>query len=146
MANIIETIADDALKVVEWPFKELTTANKIIGAALEDSPALQTAMTGLVSKVEQLATDAATAAAADGLNFPADAVALAQGKELYSYVTGTFIPAVKKAITDIETAATGSAPAAAAAAVKKPAKATKTTSTTTTTTEATTTAAPAVTE
>jgi hypothetical protein len=125
MANEFEKIAGDVLNVVEWPFKELTTANKIISTALADSPALQQAVTGLVSKVEQLATDASTAVAGDGINLNADVLALAQAKELYAYTTGTFIPAVKKAIADVEAAAKTAPAAATKSAAAKPAKATK---------------------
>lgn len=125
MTNPIETVFEDVEKAIEWPFQKLNVANKIIGAALKDSPALQAAVTNLVTKIEAQAADISAAVAGDGLNFDADAAAIAQAKELYSYVTGTFIPEVKSAIDDVETAAKNAGPPAAATAGAKPAKAPK---------------------
>jgi len=105
MTNPIENVLKDIEKVVAWPFQKLGIANKIIGAALKNSPALQAAVTALIAKIEAQAADIGAAVAGDGLNFDADAAALAQAKDLYSYVTGTFVPAIKAAVDAIEAAA-----------------------------------------
>lgn len=125
MTNPIGTITHDIEETILWPFKKLHIANIIVASALKDTPELRDAVTGLVQKIEDQANDITVAIAADGVNFAADAAALAQAKELYSYTTGTFIPAVKKAIEDIEASANSakaSPPPTAAAKAPKPPK------------------------
>jgi hypothetical protein len=102
MANEFEKVLEEIGKGIEWPFKHAAEVIEILTTSLKDEPAVQAALIGLVKEIEQVGKDSATALAARGLNVPDDIQAVNDGKALWAYVQGTFLPAVEGAYKDLQ--------------------------------------------
>lgn len=103
--SALEGLGSDIAK----PFSALGKTQAIVAGAMKEEPIIQAAIVALIGKVDQLVADGAAAVQADGLNFDQDAAAIAQGTELFSYIKGTFIPAIEAGLQTID----GTTPAAA---------------------------------
>ena len=109
--NAFERFFKKVGHVIEWPFVHGEEVIEILTTALKDTPAVKTAITGLVAKIKQVAEDSALAIAARGLDVPDDIQTVTDAKELWTYVTGTFLPAVEAACKDLELDVTTADPA-----------------------------------
>lgn len=99
--NGFEKAIVDVGKVVAWPFEHGAQLIKTVEDGLKDEPAVKTAVVGLISEVGAVTADGAIVVAGKGLDIAADAAELVAMKALFTYVTGTFLPAVKAAYTDL---------------------------------------------
>lgn len=125
MTNPFINALEDVGKVLAWPFVHVARVISILTVTLKDYPAVRVAVVGLVSQVETVAADVATAAAQGELNAASDAAELAAALALFNYVKTTFLPAIEAAYNDEVSAATATSTAAAAAAQARSAAAVK---------------------
>ncbi len=95
------TILKDIGKGIAWPFVHGAQLLSILNTALRDEPALKTAVTGLVAQIGVLTAEGSVVISGQGLNITADMAELVAAKALWSYVVGTFLPAVEGAWKDL---------------------------------------------
>ena len=108
----LETFGADALKDIELPVTAVDKVFLVLTKGASDAPEVATVIRTLVTKCVTIGADGATAVNADGLNIPDDLKLLGDAKDLYTYVTGTVIPTVEQAFSDITGAVKSPAPAA----------------------------------
>ena len=114
--NEFEKIAEDVGNVVAWPFDHAAKLIDLIKAGMHDEPAAKAALIGLIQKGESLLSggtavgaSVTAAAAADGTNLAADAVAVTaveteakNAETFWQYFKGTFVPEVEAIWKDVE--------------------------------------------
>jgi len=127
MANKVITVIDTIGKDIAAPFSHLAQAIAALNTALKAEPAVKTAITGLLSEIQNEGNMITAATTSDGLNVPADVAAATGAAALFTYVKSSFIPAIQSAYNAEKAAiqtgqtqtpappATVAAPAAAAA-------------------------------
>ena len=100
--TVIKKIGEKILSIVEYPIKHAVEIEELIATGLADEPAVKTAIVGLVSQFESLSADTVAAVAAGGANIVADVKTVQEVQQLFAYFTGTFVPAIEKAYTDLK--------------------------------------------
>lgn len=124
--TVIKKIGEKVLSVVEFPFKYGKQIDAVLSTAMKDTPQLKTAIVGLTQQFEAIEPDVLAAIAASGLNVADDIKAAVDFKSLFSYVQGTFFPAIEDTYKDVKAdiedsgadSSAGSSPAPAPAAVQ----------------------------
>ena len=116
MANEIEKIGEDILKVVEDPFKFVAKATKVIATVVKDDPQAKTIITQVVTLSSAIGVDGATILAAKGIVNPEQYLATLQAVEaLGAYIKSTVVPFVEQVYGEVVTDVEAPAPAAPAA-------------------------------
>jgi hypothetical protein len=134
MTNPVIKFLGKVWHVLDWPFVHAAQVIGVLTVTLTQFPLVRQALIGLVQQIQINVQDIATAAASEGVNIPADLAELNAAKNLWTYVTQTFLPAIAAAYKSEEAAAlTGST---TAAVKKSAAKKTSTPATVTTDTPA----------
>ena len=90
-------------KAIIWPFKNGAKVIEVLTTGLKDEPEVQTAIVGLVKKIQEVSEDSVVAIAARGLDVPDDIQTVTDAKALWLYVMQTFLPAVEGAYKDLAT-------------------------------------------
>jgi hypothetical protein len=102
MQNEFVKVLDKVGHVLDWPFVHAVEVVKVVDTALVDEPKIKLAVTGLLQQIEAVTADGAIAVGTKGLDLPDDIGCVVAAETLFKYVTGTFIPAVDAAFTDVE--------------------------------------------
>jgi hypothetical protein len=100
--TVIKKIGDKVISIVEWPFVHASKIEKLIGDGMKDAPATKGAIIGLVEQFEAIGPNVALAIAAKGFDIPDDLKTGTDIKSLFTYFTGTFLPAVEKDYADLK--------------------------------------------
>lgn len=100
--NEFEKVVMDIGKGIEWPFVRAGQLIGLLTVALKDEPGVKAAVVGLVQQIEAVTADGAIVIAAKGIDVTADLAEVAQMKALWNYVTGTFLPDVEAAWSEIK--------------------------------------------
>jgi hypothetical protein len=132
--KLLESIFAKVWAGIKYPFTHSTAVIEICQEAfkdgsflVEDRPQIVALFEGTVSKLEALGPDALAALAGDGVNFVADAKAIADTQAFFVYVKSTLFPGLEQIYNKLkanELASEGTSPAAVPAGVAKEAPAT----------------------
>jgi hypothetical protein len=115
--TVIKKIGEKIVSIVEYPFVHAVQIEKLIADGLKDEPKVKMAIVGLVEQIDILSPDVIADVAANGLNLASDLKTVVDVQTFFVYISGTFLPAVEQAYSDIKAdiPATTPAPAAPAA-------------------------------
>jgi hypothetical protein len=100
--NVFEKVVSDIGKGIVWPFTHTAKIIEFLDTALKDTPAVKTAVQGLLLQIGVMTKDGATAVTGDGLNIAADLTEVQDAQTLFTYIKTTFLPAIEKAYADFE--------------------------------------------
>lgn len=88
--------------VLVFPFVHAAKIIKLIDTSITDEPKAKAAIVGLIEQISTITADGALVIEGKGIDVTADLAELAAMKALWTYVTGTFIPAVDAIYADVE--------------------------------------------
>lgn len=91
----IEHVGEDIAKAVEYPILFAEKAEKVIGTAIKNDPAVKAILLSLVTQAESVAKLTAADVAEKGLNFADDEATLAAVEAFFTYVKVTVIPGIE---------------------------------------------------
>ena len=100
--TVIKKIGEKVISIVEYPIKHAIQIAELLGTAEKDAPEVKTAIVGLVEQFDAIGPDAIAIYASKGVNVAADLDALAKLQALFQYFSGTFVPAIEAAYTDLK--------------------------------------------
>jgi hypothetical protein len=108
MSNPIEAIghglkvaAEDVAKAVEYPIEFLVKAEKVLASAIQNQPAIKTAVLNMIKQAETVIADTSTVVADKGFDLTVDAKALADAEAFFGYFKNTFVPLVEKVYSEV---------------------------------------------
>lgn len=96
-------IFKDIEKGIEFPFKFVVKAEKVLESAITHEPELKSVLTTLIGKCEIIAADTAKDVLEKGLSLPDDLTTILAVKDLGEYVKSTLIPLVTKLYGEVKT-------------------------------------------
>jgi len=99
----LEHIGEDVVKVIEFPITFAEKATKILATAEQLDPSLKANIALLLTKAEAIASASTAVAAGDGVNFAADATAVADIGAFFTFVKATIVPELETAYAAIKT-------------------------------------------
>lgn len=110
--TVIKKVGEKILSVVEYPFKKADEIESILSTGIEEFPATKDALIGTVQRLEALGPEVLAALASKGIDFEADAEAVAGIKAFFTYAKDTLFPVVEADFKAIKSDVAAPAPAA----------------------------------
>ena len=101
MSNVIETIGNDILHGVEFPFVYTAKAIKVLDSAIKNQPAIKAAVIDLIKQAETVICDSARDVSEKGLVLTDDAKTLADAEAFFVYFRDQFCPLVAQVYTEV---------------------------------------------
>lgn len=108
MSNVITTIGhdikvgvEDAGKAIVDAVEFLPKAERVIASAIQNQPAIKSAVLDLVKQATTVIGDVGADVASKGIDLASDARTLADAEAFFQYFRSTFIPLVEQVYGEI---------------------------------------------